>query len=360
MHTAWKMENETKFSGEEEGSVPEFRVDPFWPKPLPNNWLIGQVAGLAVDSADHIWIIHRPNSLGEDEGGPDWAALELPFVPAPPVMQFDAAGNLMQAWGGPGEGYEWPEGEHGIFIDHENNVWIGGAGSNAHQVLKFTSDGKFLLQIGKAGKNGGSNSKEFLGRPTDFDVDSSNGEIYIADGYLNNRIVVFDAHSGKYKRHWGAYGHRPEDASQEPYDPNKPAPAQFGLAVHAVRISHDKRVYVCDRSNNRIQVFLRDGTFLFEEFVAKNTLGIGATWDLDFSHDPQQRWLYVADGANQCIWVLMRDKLRIIGKFGRIGRNAGQFIWLHNIGVDSKGNLYTGEVYTGKRAQKFLHQPSKT
>jgi len=344
----------TEADAERTDSVPMFTVDPFWPKPLPENWLIGQVSGIAVDSADHIWVIHRPRSLGENEGGPDWASQKPHYTPAPPVIEFDADGNLIQKWGGSGDGYEWPEVEHGIFIDHANNVWIGGSGINDHQVLKFTPDGKFLLQIGKAGKTGGSNDTTSLGRPTEFYVDPVTNEIYIADGYLNKRVIVFDAGTGKYKRHWGAYGKIPDDSIQDPFDPVKPPSPQFGEVTHSVLISHDNLVYVCDRSNNRIQVFQKNGKFVFEEFIAKNTLGLGSAWDLDFSHDPQQRLVYLADGTNQCVWILKRDNLETTGHFGRMGRYAGEFIWIHNIAADSKGNIYTGEVLTGKRAQKFI------
>lgn len=348
---------QTSNTNEISKSIPNFDIDPFWPKPLPDKWLFGQVSGIAVDSEDHIWVIHRPKSLGLDEGGPEWELNELPFTPAPPVMEFDTEGNLLQAWGGPGEGFDWPEGEHGIFIDHEDNVWIGsasGKSNNDQQILKFKSDGTFLLQIGKAGKTGGSNDTTLLGRPTDIVVDSMANEVYISDGYINRRVIVFDSNTGKYKRHWGAYGNKPNDAEQSKFDPDKPSPKQFGEVVHAVRISNDGLVYVCDRSNNRIQVFKKDGEFIFEEFIAKNTEGLGSTWDMDFSHDPQQKFIYVADGTNQCIWILERENLKTVRNFGRIGRYAGQFIWVHSIAVDSKGNIYTGEVYTGKRAQKFI------
>lgn len=356
MVIACRQTDKTKDKTGNTEQVPLFRPDPSWPKPLPNNWLIGQVSGLAVDKREHFWIIHRPGSLGQDEGGPDWQKLKVPYTPAPPVMEFDPEGNLVQAWGGPGEGYEWPLTEHGIFVDHENNVWIGGAGLSDHQVLKFSDDGKFLLQIGRAGKTGGSNSTGFLGRPTEFEEDTAANEIYIADGYLNNRVIVFDSRTGQYKRHWGAYGHVPNDSVQPPFNPSLPPSGQYGDVVHSVRISNDGLVYICDRSNNRIQVFQKDGTFIFERFVAKETLGLGSAWDLDFSPDPQQKFAYVADGTNQCVWILNRNDLKVTGHFGRIGRNAGQFIWIHNLAVDSKGNIYTGEVLTGKRVQKFVRE----
>ena len=328
--------------------APRFVVDPFWPKPLPNNWLLGQVAGIAVDSEDHIWIIQRPASLTEDEAG---AAQDPPrsdcCVPAPPVIEFDAKGKVLQAWGGPGAGYEWPENEHGIFVDHEDNIWIAGNGENDHQVLKFTNDGTFLFQIGHAGMTGGSNDTELLGNPADTEVDPETNEVYVADGYLNHRVIVFDADTGEYKRHWGAYGEPPSD------DPNAPDGSQFGNPVHCVRVTNDDLVYVCDRANNRVQVFEKDGTFVKEFEIEPDTLGNGSTWDVDVSPERRQKFLYNADGENNYVWILRRSQDKILSTFGRNGRMAGQFHWVHNLVVDSKGNIYTAEVDTGKRVQKF-------
>ena len=337
-------------SGEVRGGsgVPSFVVDPFWPKPLPNNWLLGQVAGIAVDSDDHIWIIQRPASLTEDEAG---AAQDPPrsdcCVPAPPVIEFNENGRVLQAWGGPGAGYEWPENEHGIFVDHEDNIWIAGNGENDHQVLKFTNDGTFLFQIGHAGMTGGSNDTELLGNPADTEVDPETNEVYVADGYLNHRIIVFDADTGEYKRHWGAYGEPPTD------DPNAPDGSQFGNPVHCVRITNDDLVYVCDRANNRVQVFEKDGTFVKEFEIEPDTLGNGSTWDVDVSPERRQKFLYNADGENNYVWILRRSQDKILSTFGRNGRMAGQFHWVHNLVVDSNGNIYTAEVDTGKRVQKF-------
>jgi DNA-binding beta-propeller fold protein YncE len=349
--------NVQRNAGEHSDSIPSFRVDPLWPKPLPNKWLIGQVSGVAVDSKNHVWIVHRPKSLGADEYAPaQQPANGVPYIPAPPVIEFDVEGNVIQAWGGPGETFDWPDNPHGIFIDHEDNVWIGGNGPDDHQVLKFRPDGAFLLQIGKAGKTGGSNNTNLLGRPADFDVDPRADEVYIADGYLNRRIIIFDANTGKYLRHWGAYGKKPDDSPQEPYDPKNSPPHQFANPVHAIRISHDGFVYVCDRRNNRIQVFQKDGQFVQEGFIARETLGNGSAWDIDFSHDPKQSYIYLTDGTNQCVWLLHRENLQVAGHFGRIGRYAGQFIWVHSLAVDSISNIYTTEVYTGKRLQKFNYQ----
>jgi len=352
-------ETKKETASEYADSIPVFKVDPFWPEPLPDNWLIGQVSGVAIDSKDHIWIIYRPKSLGVNEAEPNIPPDKLPYTPAPSIIEFDINGKVMQAWGGPGEGFRWPQNEHGIFIDQENFIWI--TGSSDHQVLKFSPDGTFLLQIGKAEKTGGSNDTTLLGGPADVDVDLAVNEVYIADGYANRRVIVFDASTGKYKRHWGAYGKRPDDSPQNTYSQEMSPPEQFGNPVHAVRISNDGFVYVCDRTNNRIQVFQKDGEFIQEVFIARGTPVPRSTWDIDFSHDPQQEHAYVADGTNQHIWILQRESLEVIGHFVRIGRYSGQFIWLHNLAVDSRGNIYTSEVHTGKRVQKFIYQtiPSK-
>ena len=335
--------------------APAFKVNPFWPKPLPDNGLIGQVSGIAVDSSDHIWLIHRPGSLAEDEvGASQTPPRSVCCVAAPPVIELDAEGNVIQTWGGPGEGYDWPESEHGIYVEEDGDVWIGGSGENDHQILKFSSGGKFLLQIGQAGKTGGSNDTKLLGRPADITVDAETNEVYVADGYGNRRIIVFDADTGEYKRHWGAYGKTPDDSPLEPYDPSAPPLESFRTPTHAVRIAKDGLVYVGDRVDNRVQVFQKDGEFVEEVVIAKETLGPGSCWDVEFS--PDQKYLYVADGTNQHIWILMRQELEILGSFGRSGRNAGQFHWVHSLAVDSKGNIYTGEVETGKRAQKFVLQ----
>ena len=384
------MEEGTAASGEKT-SIPEYKVDPFWPKPLPNNWLISEIAGLAVDSRDHVWAFQRPGRLSEEELG---AAQDPPISicckPAPWILEFDPESNVVQSWGGPGPGYDWPEVEHGLFVDHENNVWIGGEGLDDHQVLKFNSEGTFLLQIGQAGKTGGNDHTKFLGNPTDMEVDPQTNEVYIADGYLNRRVIVFDAETGEYKRHWGAYGNKPEDfepgiyydggkymkagpdgeptdpglfppiapgrrapGSETTYSPNDPPSQQFNI-VHALRITHDGLVYVADRTNNRIQVFQKDGTFVKEVIIAKKTRGDGSTWDVDVSPDEKQTFLYVADGINQQVWILRREDLEIVGSFGRRGHGAGEFHWLHRVAVDSQGNLYTGEVSRGRRLQKWV------
>ncbi len=333
-------------------------VDPAWPI-LPDDWLVGEVSGIAVDGNDHIWLVHRPRSLNADEAG---LMQDPPLTqccnPAPPVLKFDTDGNLLDSWGDAagyaGEGYEWPASEHGIFVDHLGNVWLAGNGPDDHQVLKFSGDGTFLMQIGQAGRTEGSNSTEFLGRPADMEVDPATNELYVADGYLNKRIIVFDAETGEYLRHWGAYGNEPSDEDSGPFVPGGEPIQQFRTPVHAVRISNDGMVYVADRVNNRIQVFQKDGEFVRELIVEGNTLGNGSTWDLELSPDEAQRALYNADGANQRIHIIDREAMVIESFFGRRGRTSGQFHWVHNLVVDSMGNFYTAEVSQGRRAQKFV------
>ena len=345
---------------------PEYAVDPFWPKPLPNHWIIGAVAGVAVDAQDHVWITHRPSTLQPNELRAAWKA-------APPVLEFDRDGTLVQAWGGPAPGYEWPQLEHGIYVDRRDNVWLGGGGDKDAQILKFTRQGRFLMQIGHQGKNGGSNDTRNLGGAANMVVDRAANELYVADGYVNHRVIVFDTETGAYKRHWGAYGKKPDDSyfqqsgerlpspfsgavqnenKPSQYDPNGPPPPQFRI-VHAVRIANDGLVYVCDRTNDRLQVFHKDGTFVREKFIAKDTFGSGSVWDVGFSTDPQQTYLFVPDGTNQQVYVLRRTSLQIVGTFGGAGHWAGQFYGAHNLAVDSKGNLYITETYEGKRVQKF-------
>jgi DNA-binding beta-propeller fold protein YncE len=337
--------------------APKFEVDPMWPKPLPNNWVMGEAIGVSVDAQDHVWIIHRPDGVNPIEGA---ASANPPTgeccKKAPPVLEFDSAGNLVGSWGGPGEGYEWPASNHGITVDHKNNVWIGGNTGPDAQVLKFTKAGKFIAQFGHSGKNTGSNDPENFGRPAKIFVDPAANEAYISDGYGNKRVVVIDADTGKFKRYWGAYGNKPEDTNFGPYDPAAPPLQQFRSPVHCAELSRDGFVYVCDRPNNRVQVFTKDGKFVKEMFVAKRTLGDGSTWDIAFSKDPQQRYIYLADGKNMRVYVVQRDLMEIVTQFGEGGRQPGQFFAVHSIATDSKGNIYTTETYNGRRLQKFVYK----
>ena len=329
--------------------LPRFRVDPFWARELPDNWMLGQVSGVAVDDRDHVWVLHRPGTLDARQRGEEGMCC----VPAPPVIELDPAGNVVRSWGGPGDGFEWPASEHGIHVDHQGHVWIGGNAAGDAHVLKFTADGDFLLQIGRAGQSGGSNDTANLGRPAGIRVDPDANEVYIADGYGNRRVIVFDADSGEYRRHWGAYGERPDDTGLPAYDPDAAPIRHYRSPVHDVAIARDGLVYVADRTNNRVQVFQKDGTFVTEAFIRPETLGSGLASGVTLSEDPDQRWLFVPDGTNNVVWILDRASLDVRGRFGRLGKNAGQFYRLHNLAVDSSGNLYTTEVNVGQRLQKF-------
>src|SRR6476646_9602683 len=336
------------------GELPKFQVDASWPKTLPNNWIMGQAAGVAVDAQDHVWVIQRPRSLTDDEKAASFTPPRSKCCkPAPPVMEFDSDGNLLTSWGGPGQGYDWFENEHGINIDHKGFVWVGGNGSNDGQVLKFTQDGKFVLQIGKPGAKLDSNDTTKLGRPADAEVDPETTEVFIADGYGNHSVIVFDADTGAYKRHWGAYGKPPSDEKAPPYNPAKPPSQQFGNPVHCIRIDKDGLVYVCDRTNDRLQIFRKDGTFVGEHIYEKATRGTGSVYDLVFSPDKEQKFIYMIDGMNGEVRIVDRASKETLGRFGRPGRQVGQFTALHNIAVDRQGNIFTSEVNTGQRVQKF-------
>jgi DNA-binding beta-propeller fold protein YncE len=360
--------------------APHFEVDLMWPKPLPNHWLLGMTIGVSVDAQDHIWIIHRGGSLERME---NYLAANPPgsecCMAAPPVLEFDEEGNLIGHWGGPGQGYDWPVSNHGITVDYKGNVWIGGNGRGAqvvpptqaaalnesqpgggpfndNMVLKFTQDGKFLMQIGHPGQSKGSNDLENLKGPAKMFIDKETNELYVADGYGNHRIIVFDADTGKYKRHWGAYGHKPDDTSLGPYNPDAPPAPQFRNPVHCTELANDGLLYVCDRVNDRIQVFKKDGTFVKETIIAKRTLGDGSVWDIAFSKDPQQKYIFLADGSNEKVYIMLRDTLEILTSFGDGGRQPGEFYAVHSIATDSKGNIFTTETYRGQRVQKFLYK----
>ena len=360
--------------------APRFEVDPMWPKPLPNHWLLGMTIGVSVDAQDHIWIIHRGGSLERME---NYLAANPPAseccIAAPPVLEFDEEGNLIGHWGGPGQGYDWPASNHGITVDYKGNVWIGGNGRGAavapptqaaalnesqpgggpfndNMVLKFTQDGKFLMQIGHPGQSKGSNDLENLKGPAKMFVDKDANELYVADGYGNHRVIVFDADTGKAKRYWGAYGHKPDDTSLGPYNPDAPPAPQFRNPVHCAEIANDGLLYVCDRVNDRIQVFKKDGTFVKEAIIAKRTLGDGSVWDIAFSKDPQQKYIFLADGSNEKVYIILRDTLEILTSFGDGGRQPGEFYAVHSIATDSKGNIFTTETYRGQRVQKFVYK----
>jgi DNA-binding beta-propeller fold protein YncE len=301
------------------------------------------VVGVTVDARDHVFIIHRQAPLNErTEIG---AATDPPTgeccLPAPYVLEFDSDGNLVGSWGGAGDDYRWPSSNHGITADPMGNMWIGGNGQGDSQLLKFTRDGQFLAAFGRIAK-------------VAFDVEA--GEVYVADGYRNRRVAVLDMSTGEFKRFWGAYGNQPSDEDLGPYDPQAPPAQQFRTPVHCAEPTDDGLVYVCDRPNDRIQVFRKDGTFVTEKIIAPLTLGDGSTWDIAFSRDPEQRYMYVADGKNMKVYVMDRQSLEILTSFGDGGRQPGLFFAVHSIATDSQGNIYTTETYEGKRVQKFIYR----
>ena len=339
--------------------VPHFEPDPLWSQALPNKWVTGQVGGTAVDSHDNLWVFHRPGTIPDGEKA---AALSPPqaecCIPAPAVVVFDTNGKFIRAWGAPGPGYEWPASQHGIFVDHKDNVWLSGNAKEDNQILKFTPNGAFLMQIGRAGKNTGSQDLQNLGGPAGLFVHRKTNELFVADGYFNRRVIVFDADTGAYKRHWGAYGRKPDDGLKLPPRAQLiqgPPPEGFGNPVHAVIVTNDDLVYVADRSNNRLQVFRLDGTFIREVFVTRSTLqSEGTVHAFAASADKGQRFLYVVDGSNKAIRVMDRQTLEIVSSIGgHAGHNAREFFHAHSIASDSKGNLFIGEVNNGQRYYKY-------
>ena len=338
--------------------APIFEVDPFWPKPLPDHMVLGSAVGVGVDSRDHVFIVHRGNLTERTEGGAD---ADPPIGEccraAPPVLEFDPEGNLVNSWGGPSDEYIWPGSNHGISVDPMDNIWIGGNGPNDTHILKFSRDGQFLASYGEpeAGPAPDSRSETRFNRVAKLAFDGENNEAYLADGYGGRRVSVIDMSTGEFKRYWGAYGNEPDDARTPPYDPDAPLIQQFRTPVHCADPSLDGHVYVCDRPNNRIQVFQRDGTFVDEVQLMPRTLGDGSTWDVAFSRDPEQKYLYVADGKNMKVHVLDRLSLEVLTTFGDGGRQPGLFFAVHSIATDSQGNIYTTETYEGKRVQKFTY-----
>ena len=338
--------------------APRFEVDPVWPKPMPNHWILGSVIGVGVDSRDHVFIIHRGDSTlnqRTEAGLNAKPPIAECCASAPPILEFDPAGNLVKGWGGPGEGYVWPGSNHGVAVDDKDNIWIGGNGPTDSHILKFSHEGKFLQQIGTPGQGSASNDSTHFGRVAKITFDAKAGEAYVADGYGNKRVAVLDMNSGKLKRFWGAYGNKPDDARMPPYDPSAPLAQQFRNPVHCAEPTNDGMVYVCDRPNDRIQVFQKNGKFVKEVRIAPATRGDGSVWDIAFSKDAAQKYMYLADGKNERVYVMDRLSLEILTSFGDGGRQPGQFFAVHSIATDSKGNIYTTETYEGKRLQKFRY-----
>lgn len=338
------------------GGVPTFEVDPTWPAEMPNDWIMGSITAVFVDAQDHVWVTHLPETLTPEE----LSAVQDPPIglccrPAPVVVEFDPDGNVVQGWGDPQtqDVSEFPRNSHGLFVDHNDNVWIGTY--RHHRVMKFTRSGELLMQIGRYDETGGNADTELLGGPAGIWVDANTNEVFIADGYRNRRVIVFDGDTGEYLRHWGAYGETPEDTYDYGFGGPEHAsnpPTQFST-VHGLVGSNDGLIYVADRRGNRIQVFQQDGTFVSEKIIEPETLASGSSFVIALSPDADQEWLYLADGTNHKVWIMNRSDLEVVGSFGRGGRQVGQFLRPHGMGVDSQGNIYVGEASTGRRVQKF-------
>jgi DNA-binding beta-propeller fold protein YncE len=353
--------------------VPTFQYDPDWPKPLPNAWVTGNIGAMYMGKDDHLWIVQRPNSvisLGERDAVAGFGEC---CAPAPPVIEFNPAGDMVQAWGpvhvtdpdtkaekligkqvsGPYPDGLWPSNEHAIYVDHKSNVWISNQ-RDPSQLVKFTRDGKFLLRIGTKEATS-SNDKANLAGPAGVYVDAKRNEVFVADGYRNRRIVVFDADTGAYKRHWGAYGKPPTDPQQVGnIGPDLKKQREQLSVTHCITASNDELLYVCDRANGRVQVFRKDGKYVREVFIAPRDGGLGTVFAIAFSADPEQRFMYVGDGSNKKIWILNRSDLSILGSFGTGGREGGRFMLIHTMVTDSQGNLYVGETIDNNRVQRFL------
>jgi DNA-binding beta-propeller fold protein YncE len=327
--------------------TPKFRVDPFWPKPLPDRWVAEQVEGVCVDAQDHVFIANS-NYLNEKEQ-------KIAAVP-PPIIEFDPDGNVVNAWGN--RELMPADGPHGCFVDYQGNVWI--AGSHDAIVQKYSHDGsKMLLQIGTKGKFDSSDgttkgaplnsSHVFLNGPTSIAVDPSNGDVYITDGwpYGNRRVVVFDR-NGHFLRQWGRQGTLAEVEAG--------VGGVFLTLVHCVVIGNDGMVYVCDQGGFRIEVFDKMGNFQrnipVESKAGRPTADGSAGW-IAFSPDPAQKFIYVVDWCDEEVRILNHATGQTVSTFGRPGHQAGEFTDVHSLSVDSKGNIIVGEALRGRRTQMF-------
>lgn len=358
-------------------AAPQFRVDPFWPKPLPNRWSMQQVTGVFVDHNDHIWFVNRGAvAEGDEIGGEGTPARIDCCVRGPEIIELDQAGTVVKGWGGPGYIPQWPTAMQTVLVDKQGNVWIAGTAAQ-DSILKFTNDGKLLWDFGHRPPEGqpftqNNQQTDFLVSKGRFQLDEVAQELYIIN---QRRVLVYDSNTGAYKRGWGGHGMPLSEISNDPLPPYKwtggppPEEKNFVPDLHFVEITRDRLVYVGERGQNRIQVFTTEGKFVKEFYVAPNTPArgegcgglantklppCGTTYKLAISRDPQERYLYVADGTNNKVWILDRQSGATVGSFGRNGRYAGELHWINGIATDSKGNVYTGEVEQAKRIQKFV------
>ena len=339
------------------GGVPAFEVDSEWPK-LPNSWIMGDPASVTVDSHDNVWVIHRPRTL----------PLEKREHVAPPVLEFDKQGKFLRAWGGPSDAYDWPDNEHLIYVDYKDRVWIAGNNPSAQvkatprsddMLLQFSTDGKFVRQFGHRDSSKGNTDTANLNGPAEMVVYQKTNEMFIADGYGNQRVIVLDADTLAFKRMWGAFGNVPLKVTPAPARTmDGPGPQQFGT-VHSIKISNDALVYVGDRGNSRIQVFTLEGKYIKQGFVTRNAKSSSTTGGLAFSPDPQQQFIYSADQGNGHVHIVNRQTLEEVGYFGEEGKAPGDFHAVHHLATDSKGNIYTVEVQGGSRVQRFMFKGIK-
>ena len=354
-----------------DADFPRFMVDAAWPD-MPPDMILGQVPGITVDNQDRIWAVHRPHTLtGTDTGLAQDPPIAVCCRPAPTIVSFDTEGRYLGGFGGPDTGpviegeSQWPNNIHGIYVDADNTIWVAGNGDGDHVVLNFTEEGEFIRSIGRHGETGGNLDEAHLGNPAD--IFAEDGEVFIADGYIYKRIIRFTGEDGDFGGLWGAYGNEPGSGTRDgQFDQSQatstadggadPESPEFGDILHCIAGTDDGLIFVCDRRNNRAQVFRRtadgDLEFVRDIAVSPNSGGTRSVTDIAFS--PDGRFVYIAEMMNSRIWIYSRETLEPIAVMGRIGRQPGQFTWLHSVEVDSEGNLYTSEVGTGRRIQKLV------
>lgn len=360
----------------DENGAPVFQVDPFWPGPLPNRWSMQQVTGIHVDHMDHIWFLNRGNlAQGDEIGGIGDPPRTVCCVRGPEVIELDQDGNVHNAWGGPGYHPKWPASLQTVIADRDGFVWVAGTRPQ-DSILKFTRDGELVWDFDHRPPEGvnlpeNNQQTDVLANKGRFQLDQDAREIYIINW---KRVLVYDMDSGDYKRGWGGHGMPLSEISNDPipaynWDGRRPPEeANFVPDMHFLEISNDGLVYVGERGQNRIQVFQKDGTWVEDFYVAEGTPGrgegcgglsvtefapCGSMYKLAISRDDEQKYLYMADGTNNRVWIVDRQSGETLGSFGGNGRYAGQLHWINAIATDSDGNIYTGEVEHGKRIQKF-------